>query len=163
MKKNLKNINDTALSRLEKHRKRAGISIVETMMALVILAVFIAGSSKILLAQRKLTDKAREHYAAINVAKNRIELCRTFEFGQMADFLERDIVVDHNGVSDTDGHFRRSTMMTPISSNMVEMVVVVEIQNRMSLNFEGEKEELKTYFTQYLSEESSVGSGVGVN
>ncbi|MEE9367524.1 MAG: hypothetical protein V3V05_01540 [Pontiella sp.] len=149
--------------RLEKFRKRAGISVVETMVALALLAFFITGSCKILFAQRKLADKSRGHYSAINIAKNRIELCRTFEFGQMNDFVEQDVMVDLSGVADIDGKFRRSTALSVVSSNIVEMVVTVEIRNRMSLDFDGENEELSTYFAEYLTEESSVGSGIGIN
>ena len=159
MKNNLLKSEPTELQRLKKNRSRAGISVVETMVALVLLAFFITGSSKIILAQRKLIDKSREHYSAINIAKNRIELCRTFEFGQMSDFLENKITIDLNGASDTDGNFRRSTVMNAVSSNIVEMVVTVEIRDRMSLLFDGENEELTTYFAEYLTEDSSVGSG----
>ena len=151
------------LHRLKNRKSRAGVSLVETLMALLIFATFITGASKSLMAHRKLSDKSREHYTAINIAKNRIELVRTFEFGQQADFLENNVVIDFNGAADTDGDYRRSTTMTTASSNLLEVAVTVEIRDRITLLFDGEQEKIRTYFAEYLTENSSVGGGVPLN
>jgi prepilin-type N-terminal cleavage/methylation domain-containing protein len=159
MSKEFKHFQQTGFKFSGKEKKRAGVTLVETMVALLVLGVFITGSSKILMAHRKLADTAREHYAAINIAKNRIELVRTFEFGQVNDFLESNTNVDQNGAPDDTGNFRRSTTMTLVSSNLIEMVVNVEIRDRVTLKFDGEGEKLTTYFAEYLTEDSAVGSG----
>ncbi len=148
---------------LEKSSKRAGISLIETVVALTILAVFVTGAAKIIIASQKLSDKAREHYAAINIAKSRIELVRTFEFGQVDNFLEDKVLVNASGAPDVNGNFRRTTTVSEVSSNLLEMAVTVEIRNRKKLAFTGEREQLRTFFAEYLTEESSVGGGVSPN
>ena len=170
MKNNLQKSESAELHRLEKNKKRAGISVVETMVALVLLAFFITGSTKILFAQRKLADKSREHYSAINIAKNRIELVRIYQNSQTDTFIEEidffienNIVVDATGAPDVNGNFRRSTVPSVISSNLVEIAVTIELRDRKTLSFDGEQETLTSYFTEYLTAASSVGSGVGGN
>ncbi len=159
MRKIVNHIQMTGFQNSEKARKRTGFTLTETMVSLLVLGVFITGTAKILMAHQQLSDTAREHYSAINIAKNRIELVRTFEFGQVNDFLETDTTVDHSGAPDIEGRFRRSTTRALVSSNLIEMAVTVEIRDRITLEFDGESEKLTTYFAEYLTEDSAVGGG----
>ena len=93
---------------------------------------------------------ARAHYTAINIAKNRLELVRRFDFGQLDDFLEDKVVVDASGVPSTEGNYRRSTEVSNVSSNLLELTVTVDIRNRQTLVFNPANEQLSTYFAQYL-------------
>jgi len=129
---------------------RAGMTVVETIVALTIFAVFTTGACKLLLSHRKVSDMARAHYTAINIAKNRMELMRTFDFGQVDDFLEDKVVVDASGVPSTEGNYRRSTEVNNVSSNLVELTVTVDIRNRQTLVFNPANEQLSTYFAEYL-------------
>ncbi len=140
-------------------KSRAGIALVEALVALTLLAVFMAGATKLLLSHHEMSDMARAHYTAINIAKNRMELVRTFEFGQVDDFLEDKVDVDESGSPSTFGHFRRSTQVSNVSPNLLELNVIVEIRDRKTLSFNGRQEYLSTYFAEYLSEESSPGGG----
>lgn len=144
-------------------KSRAGIALVESLVALTLLAVFLAGATKILLSHHEMSDMARAHYTAINIAKNRMELVRTFDFGQVDDFLEDKVIVDSSGTPSTLGNYRRSTQVSSVSANLLELAVVVEIRDRKNLSFNGKQEYLTTYFAQYLSEESSPGGGVAPN
>jgi type II secretory pathway pseudopilin PulG len=129
---------------------RAGMTVVETVVALAVFAVFTTGACKLLLSHRKVSDMARAHYTAINIAKNRMELMRTFDFGQVDDFLEDKVVVDASGVPSTEGNYRRSTEVNNVSSNLVELTVTVDIRNRQTLVFNPANEQLSTYFAEYL-------------
>jgi len=137
-------------SRLRPRGNRAGTTIVETMVALTIFAVFTTGACKLLLSHRKVTDMARAHYTAINIAKNRMELVRTFDFGQVDDFLEDKVVVDASGLPSTEGNYRRSTAVRIVSSNLLELTVTVDLRNRQTLAFTPAKEQVSTYFAKYL-------------
>ncbi|MEN8254947.1 MAG: hypothetical protein ABFR33_05695 [Verrucomicrobiota bacterium] len=135
---------------VEKRRNRAGTTIVETIVALTIFAGFSTGTCKLLMSHRKITDMARAHYTAINIAKNRMELVRTFDFGQVDDFLENNVVVDASGMPDALGNYRRSTTVRNINSNLLELTVTVDLRNRQTLAFTPAKQEVSTYFAKYL-------------
>lgn len=149
-------------SRSRRNRKRcAGSSIVETLMALSVFALFIGGGAQLMVAHRQMSDMARAHYVAANIAKNRIELIRTYGFAELSNFSEDDVLVDPSGYPNTSGNYRRSTeILSTGKDNLAELVVMVEIRDRKTLGFEGRNETIRTYVADYLSEESSVGSGV---
>jgi type II secretory pathway pseudopilin PulG len=126
------------------------MTVVETIVALSVFAVFTTGACKLLLSHRKISDMARAHYTAINIAKNRLELVRTFDFDQVGNFLEDKVVVDASGVPDTYGNYRRSTDVSNVSSNLLELTVTVDIRNRQTLKFNPSNEQLSTYFAEYL-------------
>lgn len=104
----------------------------------------------ILVSHRKVADMARGHYTAINIAKNRMELVRTFNYGQVNDFLEDKVIIDSSGVPDDDGNYRRSTEVSNVSSNLLELTVTVDLRNRITLAFNPANEVLTTYFAKYL-------------
>lgn len=129
---------------------RAGMTVIETIVALTIFAVFTTGACKLLMSHRRVTDMARAHYTAINIAKNRLELVRTFDYGQVDKFLEDKVIVDASGNPDTLGNYRRSTQVSNVSSNLLELTVTVDIRNRRTLVFNPANQELSTYFALYL-------------
>jgi type II secretory pathway pseudopilin PulG len=131
-------------------KNRAGMTIVETMVALVVLAVFITGTCNLLMSYRKMSDMARGHYTAINIAKNRMELVRTFDYGQLNNFIEDDVIVDASGLADAEGLYRRTTEISNVSSNLMELKITVDLRNRESLEFNPANEQLSTYFAKYL-------------
>lgn len=140
-------------------KSRAGIALVEALVSLSLLAVFLTGAMKLLISHNELSDTARAHYTAINIAKNRMELIRTFDFGQVDSFLEDKVNIDASGLPSTLGDFRRSTQVSNVSSNLLELSVIVEIRDRKTLAFSGSQEKLNTYFAEYLTEESAPGGG----
>lgn len=144
-------------------RRKGGSSIVEVLVALTVFALFVSGATKMMLAHRQMSDMAREHYTAANIAKNRLELIRSFEFGQVDSFLENKVPVDKSGAPDPEGYFRRTTQVDSINDNLIELIVTVEIRDRKTLGFDGSNEYLRTFFAQYLTEDSSVGGGVAPN
>jgi hypothetical protein len=143
----------------QKHKSKAGIALVEAIVAVAVFAFFITSACKMLVMHRKMSDGARNHYTAINIAKNRMELVRTFDFGQTGDFIEDKVVVNDNGQPDQWGDFRRTTQFSMVDTNLLELAVTVEIRDRKTLAFEGDGQHLTTFFAEYLTEESSVGSG----
>ena len=91
---------------------------------------------------------ARAHYAAANIAKNHLELIRSFDYSQRGDFAETDILVNETGLTDSNGKFRRHTVYSAVSSNIIEIAVTVEIMDRKTLSFDGREETLKSYYAE---------------
>lgn len=142
---------------------RAGTSIVEALVALLVFALFVSGACKLLLSHRQLSDMARAHYQAANIAKNRMELVRTFDFDQLERFSESYTLINTSGTRTQNGNFRRSTSMRKLSGNLIELTIKVEIKDRKSLEFDGGEEEVVTYIARYLTEEDSIAGGVASN
>ncbi len=150
MKNLSENIEEQTGQRREQGRKRTGMTLVETVVAVAVLAIFSTGACKLLLSHRRISDMARAHYTAINIAKNRLELVRTFDFDQVANFIEDKVVVDASGVPSTVGNYRRTTQISAVSDNLLELTVTVDLRNRQTLAFTPAKEVLNTYLAKYL-------------
>ncbi len=135
--------------------RRAGIAMVEALVALVLFALFITGAARVLLAHRQMTDMARAHYIAINIAKNRLELVRSFDHDQRIDFVEDNLLINAAGQPDASGNYRRSTTFTEVSSNIIEVAISVDIRDRKTLEFEGRTETLNSFFALYLERPES--------
>jgi type II secretory pathway pseudopilin PulG len=146
---------------VKSHRHRDGIVLVETLVALTIFAVFITGASRLLMHHRQMSDSARANYTAINIAKNRMELIRTFQFTELNSFVENQTVVDEGGFPDAaNGQYRRTTSFRTVNTNLLEMAITVEIRNRKTLRFDGAQQQLTTFLSHYLTEESTPGGGL---
>ena len=133
-----------------------GATVVEAIVALVIFATFIAGATRVVLAHRQLSDRARAHYVAINLAKNQVEQVRNMrraDYAQILAMTENGVQVNAEGDPDsTNGKFRRTTTITVGTNNIyrLEIEVMVEIKNPITLAFEGENEHIKSYMAHLL-------------
>lgn len=136
-------------SALKNDKRRAGTTIVETVVALSIFAVFMAGAGKLLLAHRGIADMAREHYTAVNIAKNRVELARTFSFEALSGFGENDVLTDAFGepTAAGAGNYRRSTSINLVTNNLMELTVNVDIRNHRTWEFDGAHQEVKSFIS----------------
>lgn len=138
------------------HRKRSkcGASVTEVLVALVLFATFISGAAKVIVAQHRVTDKARAHYTAINIAKNRIEYLRNMRrasYDQIESMLETDWQVDQDGVTDSNGKFSRTTEIRSTSvPELLEIRVTVKIRNPDTLEFGSEQEFVRSYMAKLL-------------
>lgn len=141
--------------RKNRNRKsRSGTSLIETVVALFLFAVFIAGACKVMMSHRRVVDKSRAHYTAVNIAKNQIEQVRNtlsrIGFDQIYDNAESKIQVTANGEVSNIGKFRRSTEIIKVDDGMAEIVVTVEILDQVKLKFGKESEVLRTYIARPL-------------
>ena len=133
----------------------SGVSIIETVVALFIFAIFIAGASKLLLSGIQLSGSAQAHYIAANLAKNKLELIQSFDFSERSDFSGTETLVNTHGTSDPLGNYRISTTFNNVAgnSNTVEVIILVDIRNRKTLEFEGANEEVRSYQTIHLTKD----------
>ena len=125
--------------------EKSGFTIVEVVVAILILGLCIGGLCQLAVNSRQLSDMARSHYTAINIAKNRLERAKTVEYDEIRFLAENGIIVDASGRADSTGQYRIDTGVSQAGTNLMELVVTVGIRNRMSLVFEGESESVQTY------------------
>jgi len=131
-------------------RSKAGVTIVEAMVALSIFAVFITGTCKLMVMHRKTLDMARDQYTAVNIAKNRLELARAFDFDQIPELNESPVTVDFKGIPSQDGLFQRTTTVTVLNTNLYELVINVSAKNRETLTFKDSGQTINTYISKHL-------------
>lgn len=134
----------------KRSRSRAGSTFIEAIIAVSILAMFSTGTSRLLVSHRALLDMARNRYTAGNLAKNRLELVRTFDFEQIPEMEEIGIRIDGNGMPSTEGDFLRVTSVSPLSANLYELTVSVKIKNRKTLDYGPAEEVVYTYVAKHL-------------
>ena len=130
--------------------KCSGTSLVEVMIALTIFGSLIAITCKVLLSTNETLDMARDHYTAANLAKNRLELVRSFEFDQIPELEEEAIIINESGIASEYGHYQRTTSITMLSSNLYEIGISVGIQNRRTLEFSPAEQSINTYVSKHL-------------
>jgi len=129
--------------------KRSGTTIVEAMVAIMILGGTIGGACHLTVLAKRLCDQSREHYQAINIARNHLERVRVMGYDQLSRCGETSVRLDEQGVEDSNGRFRRSTAVTTVSADVKQVSVTVAVMNRISLAFDGGSEEISTLLTPF--------------
>lgn len=132
-----------------RNRSRLGMTIVETVVALFVFAVCVAGACGVVIKARELADTSRLHYTAVNLARNRIEQSRSFDFKDLAYLRESATVVGVKGSPDAKGDFRRTTQVSNVFTNLALVTVTVEIKNRYTTRFDGKNQKVSTYLADY--------------
>lgn len=125
--------------------RREGFTLVEAMIAILVFGICITGLCRLLIVTKETSDRARDHYVAVNIAKNRIEHARSFEFDQLSSFVENNTVVEDSGNPDSSGGFRRTTTVSNVSTGLVEIVVRVAIRDRESWTFGAMEERVDSF------------------
>ena len=128
---------------------RDGVTVVEVVVAVVILSMCIGGLCRLVLKARETSDQARSHYQAANIAKNRLERIKTFDFDQIEEFEEDEVLVDTSGSPVANSNFRRTTTVTLERYNLKNVRVEVGIRNPVSREFDGEEETIQTYIADF--------------
>jgi type IV pilus assembly protein PilV len=114
-------------ARTSRRRRRAGYSLISTMMAMVILAIGVmalAGASTNAVTVQTMAQN-RTH--AISIARSHLE---TLRMGDPWDVeTEAAVAVDADGAPSGDGGFRRAVTVTELRRNLMQVVVTVEFPN----------------------------------
>ena len=104
-------------------RRRAGSSLVSTMMAMVLLAIGVmalAGASTNTVSVQTMAQN-RTH--AVAIARSHLE---TLRMGNPWDVeTEAAVAVDADGVASGDGRFSRAVTVTELRRNLVQVMVSV--------------------------------------
>lgn len=125
--------------------RKSGLGLVEVIIALFIFASTIAGMCALMVMMRTAGDRARDHYVAINLAKNRLERAMSFGFDQLALFAESQVMLNGQGAPAAAGDFRRTTTVATITPSLKEVRVTVEIRNRETWTFVPGMQDVRSY------------------
>lgn len=125
----------------------------ELLVAITILVIVIIGLCGLILQGRELSALARARYKATVLARNQIERARNTDFDLIPGLAESELVINGLGEADADGNFRRTTTVTNLSSNLLEIYVRVDLKSRRTLDFTVPGETLQTYIALYKEPE----------
>ncbi len=94
--------------------RKAGLTVIEVVIALAILGITLGGAYSVLLISIQNRAFAHDHYAATLLANNRLEHARHLAFSEVGAAFEEDAVrINDEGVLDPEGRYVRSTTVTP--------------------------------------------------
>ncbi len=114
---------------LKRVSNNKGATLIEVMGTVLLFMVGISALLSVFFASTKMSTRAREAYAAYNIARGHIEDLKAYSFSDLAVATEVKSVVDQNGVDDpNNGLYVRST--TPQTSyngdsNLTQITVQV--------------------------------------
>jgi prepilin-type N-terminal cleavage/methylation domain-containing protein len=129
--------------------KSAGFTLIECLVAMFILGMCMAGTCAVAVSVKTTGDRARQQYVATNIARNRAERLRNFDFAQIDSFGESNVRVNASGSPDTVGEYRRTTSVSLVSTDLKEVAVNVDILDRKTWAFAGHKVSIRTYLARF--------------
>lgn len=133
---------------------RRGMTIVEVLVALVLLAVFFAAAAQLVTSSRRSADMAREYQQAVGMADDRIERIKTFDYDQLLLIAEDNVRVDEYGDANPEGQFLRNTEVVTFTNGLCrEVSVTVQVLNRKSRRFDTPGVTLRTLVANLQTEE----------
>lgn len=113
------------MTRTRKRRKISGHTLVEVMVASIVLLIVSGGIMTGIIAALKAQANASDHYRATCIAKNRIQHARTISFNSYDAVTESLVRVDQDGVICTTGEFMRSTSVSTAAVDCMSVTVDV--------------------------------------
>lgn len=128
-----------------------GMTIVETMVAVVVVGIFMAGVFSLTVQSIKAVDLASSHYVAATLCKNRLEAARTFDFDGLSTLSESATTCDASGGTSPEGKFKRATVVSPVyngNTNLTEITVTVGITDATG-SFSNQTETVRSLYTKY--------------
>ena len=134
-------------------RSRHGLTLVEVMVSMMLMLMVFTGSYKLITSSARLSKLSRDHYVAVNLAKNRLERARDFQCSDLGYLAEDNLVVDANGAPDPKGQYARTTTVQPdYEPNLTKMTVTVKVRDHQTGQFSSgtrNQESMSTMFTIY--------------
>ena len=114
---------------------RKGMSLTEVVIAMALVALSVGGIMAVLVQSVGLRESIDNAYAAVGLAKNRIERIRELRrdrgYTALAEAVESDTVIDRNGAYDLNGDFKRTTIVnTGYAANLTKVTVKVKYKRR---------------------------------
>ncbi|MBN2163950.1 MAG: prepilin-type N-terminal cleavage/methylation domain-containing protein [Pontiellaceae bacterium] len=128
-------------------KKRAGVSLVEVLIAVALISVAASGAAKLVVSTKRLGDTAMDRRVAVQLIRNRVERMDLSDFSDLDMWSVDRLIVDESGVSDSAGRYRLTTEVTHPYTNLAQVYVKVETKDRMTLQFGTMTEEVTTYLS----------------
>ena len=139
---------------MESTEHSGGFTLIEAFISIMVVALVLGGAYPVVSRSGMLIRSARNHYLAVNIAKDRLERCRDYDYTTLSFLTETNLLVDDNGVPTTSGVFRRSTSVAVNyngQTGLTLIAVTAEIRDLLSGQFKGEQESASCLYTSYLS------------
>jgi prepilin-type N-terminal cleavage/methylation domain-containing protein len=132
-----------------RRKAKSGFTLVESLIAMVVLAMVMGGAYSLVVQAARMSRAARDHYVAVNLAKNRLERARNFQYADLRLVGESNMVVDENGNPNTASNFRRTTVVnTNYSADVTQITVTVQIRNFRTGSW-GSQEQMSSLFASF--------------
>lgn len=114
-----------ARSRARAANNDSGFTLTEVMIASIIFLIASLGFSFGLIAALKTQYMAADHYAAMSIARNRIQRARSLNYDSLGLLNESEFRVDEFGLQSSSGRYYRTTSVADYATNCVELTVGV--------------------------------------
>jgi type II secretory pathway pseudopilin PulG len=131
--------------------RREGGGLIETLIALMIVAITLASTSPLITQAYYGVRLGRDHYVATTIALATLEQGRNLNLGLLPLLAASQYVVDDQGLPSAAGRFRRSVVVEPNvpTSGVTQVTVTVEILDRRRGGFRGSNQTMKMAYTSY--------------
>lgn len=132
-------------------RSRSGSTLVEALVSVILLAMGIAGSCRVMLMSRMLSDASTDQYISLQLANNRLECINNTDFGDVMMWANSNMVLNASGQPAPSGRFRMSTDVSfpdQVITNYAQVSVSIAIRNRKTLLFDRPARQFATYVTE---------------
>ena len=108
-------------------RPTSGFTLVEVMVASVILVIFCVAFLSSAIASMRSQQLACDYYKAMTIARNRIQRATEFESANIQLMYEIKAPVDGNGNITAAGIYRRTTLVSTngLRPNLIQITVQV--------------------------------------
>ncbi|MEI7436612.1 MAG: type II secretion system protein [bacterium] len=131
-------------------RSSSGFTLVEMMVASVILVIFCVAFLSSSIASIRSQQLACDYYKAMTIARNRIQRATEFEYASILLMNENQIAVDGEGNIDAAGIYRRTTLVSAYNNgttNLLQITVQVNYPAGVLRNLSDKPAELSTLIT----------------
>lgn len=133
---------------------KKGFTITEAMIAIVMTTIVLAAAVPLLTSTTRKLYQSRDHYVATTICLAQLERVRDIPYSQLGQTLggEVNVRVNATGAQDPDGRFRRTTSVAVDApdAGVTTVTVAVDIMNRRTGQFDGERETMSYIYTEYL-------------
>lgn len=133
--------------------RRRGMTLVEVLVALTVLAAVMVGTYRLIVVLARLRQSTHNHYTAVVIANNRIERARNTLFSDLPLLAEERVPVAASGAPSADGPFFRTTRVETNYGNnpkLTRVTVTVEVPRLLRRDDARPSETLTTLLTEYV-------------
>lgn len=128
-------------------QRRLGQTMVETLVAVSILGLGIAGTSKVVVMTLQISSMTKDEHVCMQLANNRLERLDQVDFGDIGMWAASNQVVDSLGQANPNGNYRIDTQIIypeQIETNYAEIIINTFIRNRTTLKFDNPSKQFVT-------------------